>query len=114
MGRKTNGKAEEMPASRRAWLTQQFVEALARDFEENGVQVIEKLRVQSPKDYARLVSDLVPKVQTTDAADQFGLRSIESLDALVEKLARDISDWGMADKFIALLSKHNGDALAVG
>jgi hypothetical protein len=115
MSRKqTNGKAEEMPASRRAWLTQQFVEALAKDFEENGIAVIEKLRVQSPKDYAKLVSDLVPKVQTSDAADQFNFRSVDSLDQLVEKLARDISDWGMADRFIALLSKHNGDALAVG
>ena len=110
MGRKqTNGKAEEMPASRRAWLTQQFVEALARDFEENGIAVIEKLRTSHPKDYARLVADLVPKVQTSDAADQFNFRSVDSLDQLVEKLARDISDWGLADRFISLLNKDNKD-----
>jgi hypothetical protein len=115
MGRKsTNGQAGEVSNSRRSWLTQQFVEALARDWEENGPQVIERLRVESPTQYAKIVADLLPKVQTESAADQFA--QVTSLEALVEKLARDISDWGMADKFIALLSNRqhaNGDAAPV-
>jgi hypothetical protein len=110
MGRtKQNGKAGETQSasnSRRSWLTQQFVEALARDWEENGTQVIEQLRVKSPKDYAKIVADLLPKVQTTEAADQFGLRSLDNMDQLIAKLAADIHAWGMADRFIALLSQR--------
>jgi len=113
---KQNGKDEAQSATtnRRAWLNQRFIEALTADFETHGIGVIETLREKSPRDYAKICADLLPKVQTGDAADQFNFRSVDSLDQLVEKLARDISDWGMADKFIALLSKHNGDALAVG
>jgi hypothetical protein len=112
MGRKQNGKADEAQsatANRRAWLNQRFIEALTADFETHGIGVIETLREKSPRDYAKICADLLPKVQTSDAADQFNFRSVDSLDQLVEKLARDISDWGLADRFISLLNKDNKD-----
>ena len=105
---KQNGKDEAQSATtnRRAWLNQRFIEALTTDFETHGIEVIEKLRVDSPRDYAKICADLLPKVHTTEATDEFGLRSIDSLDALIEKMAADIREWGMADRFIELLSNR--------
>jgi len=67
MARKSNGKADEVQSaspSKRAWLTQQFLEQLAADWAENGVEVIETLRKKFPTTYARIVADLLPRVQS--------------------------------------------------
>jgi hypothetical protein len=110
MGRnKTNGQTGEAQ-SRRSWLNARFIEALAADFETNGIEVIEQLRTQSPRDYARIVADLLPRVQVATEADAFGFKSLDSLEQLIEKMAADIASWGMADRFIALLSNQNGNA----
>jgi len=68
--------------------------------------VIKQLRLDSPKDYAKICADLLPKIQTTEAADEFGFKSLDSMEALTEKLAADICEWGLRDRFIELLSNR--------
>lgn len=52
------------PAGRRAGvrnrITMRFLEALCADFEEHGVAVIERVRLESPAAYLRVVAKLVP------------------------------------------------------
>ena len=54
-------KGQKTRSTARAQLTQRFVEALARDWELWGPQVLERVREESPEKYCELVAKLVPQ-----------------------------------------------------
>ena len=43
-------------------LSELFINTLAKDFEENGVDVIERLRKEQPAQYANVIGRLMPKL----------------------------------------------------
>jgi hypothetical protein len=42
-------------------ISTQFLEALAKDFEENGKGVIEIMRVEKPVEYCKVIASILPK-----------------------------------------------------
>ncbi|GAB6854054.1 DUF5681 domain-containing protein [Asaia astilbis] len=48
------------PKGTRNKLSENFVAALYADFEENGQQAIEMMRIEKPGDYVKVVASLVP------------------------------------------------------
>jgi hypothetical protein len=42
-------------------LGEDFIRALAEDFEKHGAAVIEKVRIDRPSDYLKIISGLLPK-----------------------------------------------------
>jgi hypothetical protein len=69
---KGNRAGGRKPGSRNR-LSNAFVEALAKDFEQYGDDVIKVLRVESPSDYCRLIGSLVPKevgLEVTNRRDE--------------------------------------------
>ena len=57
----TLNKGPKTRSTARAQLTQRFVEALAKDWEIWGPQVLERVREESPEKYCELVAKLVPQ-----------------------------------------------------
>jgi hypothetical protein len=55
--------------SKRARLTEKFIEALHSDWEQHGSEIIEKLRLESPKTYAEIVARLCPVQQQVEISE---------------------------------------------
>jgi hypothetical protein len=49
------------PKGSRNKLGEDFIQALAADFEKHGAETIERVRVQSPAAYLKVVASLLPK-----------------------------------------------------
>src|SRR5215469_15980064 len=49
------------PVGSRNRLSEQFLSALAADWEEHGVEVLQKVREDRPADYLRVIASVLPK-----------------------------------------------------
>ena len=56
-----SGNPAGRPLGSKNRVAEDFVKALADDFAEHGKAVIEKVRLEKPGTYLKLVADLVPK-----------------------------------------------------
>ncbi len=56
-----SGNPKGRPKSARSKLSESFIQALADDFEKNGVSTLEALRTDKPEAYVAAISKLVPK-----------------------------------------------------
>ena len=84
-------KPEQPKGSPRGKLTGAFIEALASDWENNGQQVLERVREEAPSKYAELVSKLVPTETVVTQGNAFDGKSQEELaDIIVEGASRDL------------------------
>lgn len=57
------------PKGARNKLSELFIQTLCDDFEGNGVEVIEKLRQDSPAQYANVIAKLMPKLMELSGPD---------------------------------------------
>jgi hypothetical protein len=48
-------------------LSEDFISALSRDFEQHGTSVIETVRTEKPADYLKIIASIVPKELTINA-----------------------------------------------
>lgn len=64
------------PKGSRNKLGEDFIHALAADFETNGVEVIATVRAERPHEYLKVVASLLPK-------------HVEVKDVTLDELARD-------------------------
>ena len=85
-----SGKPAGRPKGSRNVLTGAFIDKLAIDFAEHGVQAIEDVRKDDPAAYLRLVASLVPKelhLTKENPLDQFSDDEIAALLAAANRLA---------------------------
>jgi len=69
-----SGNPAGRPKGARSQLTEDFLKALADDFESNGVAAIEKARETDAVGYVRIIAGLLPKhVEVKDATLDSGL-----------------------------------------
>jgi hypothetical protein len=61
-----SGNPAGRPKGARSKFAQSFVEAFAKDFEEHGQAVIEKVRLEDPSTYMRTACTILPKVIELD------------------------------------------------
>lgn len=57
------------PKGSRNKLSEAFLRVLADDFEANGTDAIERLRADSPAQYANVIAKLMPKLMELTGAD---------------------------------------------
>lgn len=57
------------PKGSRNKLSELFITTLAKDFEEHGVDVIERLRKEQPAQYANVIGRLMPKLLELSGPD---------------------------------------------
>jgi hypothetical protein len=71
------------PKGSRNKVSEKLLEALAIDFDDHGKEVIEKVRIERPADYLKIVASLVPKQMEID-------------DLRTSRRAEDLSDNELA------------------
>lgn len=64
-----SGNPAGRPKGARSKLSEAFLIALADDFAEHGVETIEQLRVDSPRDYVAAINKLMPKLMELSGPD---------------------------------------------
>ena len=57
----TSGNPDGRPKGARNKLTEAFLDTVAKDFAENGAAAIERVRLEDPVMYLKLVRSLVPR-----------------------------------------------------
>jgi len=57
----TSGNPDGRPKGARNKLTEAFLDTVAKDFAENGAEAIERVRLEDPVMYLKLVRSLVPR-----------------------------------------------------
>jgi hypothetical protein len=75
------------PRGSRARLGEEFLEVLARDWHEHGAQAIIDARQQSPVDYVKVISKLLPSQVELSVTGEFA--RLESIDDVVALLLAD-------------------------
>jgi len=75
-------------------LSERFLEALKKDFEQHGVAVIQKVREEKPDQYLKVVASLVPK-DINVAVDPFEDMSDEELVASIKMLREALREQGL-------------------
>ncbi len=79
-----SGNPSGRPVGARNKLSENFHEALYRDFLEHGPGVIEKVRENDPSTYLKIVASLVPK----EAKLRVGVDIGDTLSELLERMSR--------------------------
>lgn len=64
-----SGNPKGRPKGSRSKLSEAFLKVLSDDFEENGIEVIAKLRTDSPAQYANVIAKLMPKLMELSGPD---------------------------------------------
>jgi hypothetical protein len=88
-----SGNPAGRPKGSRNKVSEKPLEALAIDFDDHGKEVIEKVRVQRPADYLKIVASLVPKQMEID-------------DLRTSRRAEDLSDNELAAIAAEQLNGH--------
>lgn len=77
------------PKGARSKLGEQFVAALQADFEEHGKDVIEKVRMERPQDYLKVLASILPK-ELNVKVDALGEMTDDELEDTLARL-RDLA-----------------------
>jgi hypothetical protein len=56
----------KIPNGSKHKLSEEFIAALCEDFERHGIAAIEKVRVDKPADYLRVIASVIPKEITVN------------------------------------------------
>ena len=70
----SNGNPHGRPKGSRNQLSEAFIRDLEADWQEHGIEVVRRVRVQEPAKYMQIVASLVPKDVhvNVSAAEKFG------------------------------------------
>jgi hypothetical protein len=71
-------------------LGEAFIAALAEDFEKHGVEVIERVRIEKPEAYIKVIASLLPKdlnLNVTKLDDLTDEQLLERLRSLTKQAA---------------------------
>ena len=79
------------PVGSRNRLSEQFLSALAADWEEHGVKVLQKVREERPQDYLRVVASILPRELQVAKVDDFDELSDEELERSVMDELRELT-----------------------
>jgi hypothetical protein len=78
------------PKGARNKLGEEFIKALASDFDKNGPEAIARVREERPQDYLKVIASLLPKeIKLTDEREL----SDEELDRRIRDLASVLGDF---------------------
>lgn len=80
-----SGNPAGRPKGARNKLSEDFFNALAEDFAENGVNVIATMRSESPKDYAKMIAALQSREVTGEDGDSI----FKGLEVIVRRNTGD-------------------------
>jgi hypothetical protein len=81
------------PKGARNKLAEAFIQALADDFEANGVHAIEVVRAEKPDQYLKVIASLLPKEMTLNLNNDLGELSDDELLDEIRKLHASLAPF---------------------
>lgn len=75
-------------------LGEAFVQALHDDFEKHGVETIEKVRIEKPDAYVKVIASLLPKEFKIETVSEL---TDEQLDARLRQFAHLLAEAGIGE-----------------
>ncbi len=85
-----SGNPKGRPKGSRSKLSEQFLDALCRDFDEYGVAALKTVRENDPATYVRTAASLIPKEARLEIANDLSRLSDEQLDSKIEALEKSL------------------------
>jgi hypothetical protein len=88
-----SGNPKGRPKGSRNKLSEAFISALAEDFDQNGVAVIEAVRSEKPAEYLKIIAAIVPKeinvndMTLQDMSDEELLERLDEVRSIAAALA---------------------------
>lgn len=81
------GNAGRRPGARNK-LQASFVDAMQKDFEENGIEVIKIVRVEKPTEYLKILAGILPKEMlfSGDVVEELSDEELKGMIATVRRL----------------------------
>jgi hypothetical protein len=64
-----SGNPKGRPVGARQKLSDRFIRVLAKDFEENGVEAVQRVREEKPEQYLGTINKLMPKLMELSGPD---------------------------------------------
>ena len=89
------------PKGARNKLGEAFIEALHADFNEHGVEAIEKTRTEKPDQYLKVIASLLPKDVNLNITDDTSEMSDDELAERIQRLTAAVAPF---------LNRRAGDA----
>jgi hypothetical protein len=89
-----SGNPAGRPKGSRNKLGEAFVSALHADFQEHGVDVIARVRLEKPDQYLKVVASLLPKEIKIEAVNDL---SDGQLDQRIKQLLAALAELGLED-----------------
>jgi hypothetical protein len=80
-----NGNKAGRPKGARSKLGEDFIAAMSADFEQHGVTVIEKVRMEKPDQYLKVVASLLPREVSVNT-DPLRDMSDDELETRIQQL----------------------------
>jgi hypothetical protein len=81
------------PKGARNKLAEAFIQALADDFETNGVRAIEVVRAEKPDQYLKVIASLLPKEMNLNLNNDLGELSDDELLDEIRKLHASLAPF---------------------
>ena len=104
-----SGNPAGRPKGARNRLGEEFISALANDFDNHGIEAIERVRTERPQDYLKVIAGLLPKeIKLTDERDL----SDEELDRRIRSLASVLGDFLASEGGTLTVSTGSGPETA--
>ena len=97
-----SGNPKGRPKGSRNRLSEEFLQAMAEDFEKYGKEAIEEIRKKRPGDYLKVIASLVPKEMHLKV-DPFEDMTDEQLRMKALELANSLSLFGAEVPKVLLL-----------
>lgn len=79
-----SGNPAGRPKGARNKLGEAFLEAMHADFEQNGVEAIERVRAEKPDQYLKVIASILPKELNVNVNDMDGATD----DELIERIRK--------------------------
>lgn len=100
-----SGNPKGRPKGSRNRLSEEFLQAMADDFEKRGKKAIEEVRLQRPSDYLKVIASLVPR-QMHLKVDPFEDMTDEQLRIRALKLVKSLRLFAKEESKLLSLGGH--------
>lgn len=88
-----SGNPAGRPKGARNKLGEAFLIALQEDFDEHGVEAVQKVRVEKPDQYLKVIASLMPKEMTVKFDDEYDGMTDDELVDRIRKLQQVIAPF---------------------
>jgi len=92
-----SGNPSGRPKGARNKLTEDFLDKLSKDFEQNGKEAIEMARIEKPIAYLQVIAKIIPKEHNVNGEVVIKSASVQRLEQFLAEAANDGEERAIKD-----------------